>query len=1327
MKNNYFKVFLSMVLVFSAYSLSAQTKTQVQKIVSQNNQAALTQFQSEVTKRKAAQKAEAIRVAAQKGWKTSELLRDGRFVELQRIAKDGSPIYYTTYNVSAAASTRTNHINGGGSLGLNLDGQNMTAYIWDGGLARGTHQEYDGPGGNNRFSIGDNSTTLNFHAAHVTGTVIASGVDPAAKGMAPQASGIGHDWNSDVSEATGQAANGMLLSNHSYGFRSDLVPDYYFGAYIEDSRDWDNLQFNSPMYLMVVAAGNDGNSNFNGAPLNGNSAYDKLTGHSTSKNTMVVANAQDASVDASGNLISVTINSSSSEGPTDDLRIKPDITGNGTGVYSTYEGSDTEYASITGTSMASPNVMGSLLLLQQHYNELNGSFMRAASLKGLALHTADDIGPAGPDAVHGWGLLNAKRAAEAITANGNGSVIDQRSLNSGESYSVNVDSDGVNDLVVSISWTDRAGTVNTGTANVTTPVLVNDLDVRVTKNSDTFNPYRLTSITTNGTGDNNVDPYERVDISGAVGSYTVTVTHKGTLTGGSQDYTLIVTGASSTPIVCEATVPANVSAGNVTANGATINWNTVPGASYDVRYRVVGASSWTTITSNGSSTNLTGLTQLTDYEVQVQSKCDDGATSGYSASTAFSTPELILNYCASQGNRVNDEYIGRVQLGSIDNASGGGSGYEDFTAISTDLTKGDSYTISVTPTWTGTVYREGYGVWIDFNKNGTFDSAEQVFSQAATNASPVSGSFTVPAGAADGAVRMRVSMKYNGTPTACETFTYGQVEDYTVVLSDGSGPGPDTDAPTTPGNLAASNITQTTLDLSWVASSDNVGVTAYNVYNGTTSLGTVTGTTANITGLTADTQYTFNVSAVDAAGNESNLASVTVTTASTAGDTEAPTTPGNVTASNVAQTTLDLSWNASSDNVGVTGYNVYNGSTNIGTVTGTSANITGLTADTTYTFGVSAVDAAGNESSQGTVTVTTEAEAGDTEAPSVPTGLASSNITQTSVDLSWSASSDNFGVTGYDVLQDGSVIASPTGTSFSVSGLTADTTYSFAVRAKDAAGNISASSAALSVTTEAAPGGGDPVVIHEGFFESGWDGWIDGGTDAFRYSGSRSFEGNYSIRLRDNSGTRSSMTLNNVDVSSFDTVEVKFYFYAYSMENGEDFWVRFYDGSQWNTVATYARGTSFNNNTFYTATVTISAAEYNFAANSGFRFQCDASANGDQVYIDQVSITGLSNAVASTNSISAIQTFSTFSEADVDEGFDGDFLIYPNPVIGSSLNIRMPDSGEATYRIMDITGKQIKAGKLIQNTISVNELRAGMYLIELNDGEEKMTQKFMRR
>ncbi|GAK89408.1 hypothetical protein JCM19297_1236 [Nonlabens ulvanivorans] len=364
-----------------------------------------TQFQLESIQ----EKQEAMSYAIANNIPIRKTLDDGTLVEIQRIV-NSTPIYYSTLNVDAATSTRTNYLHNNGGLGLNIEGQNMTGYIWDGGLARASHQEYDGPGGTNRFTIGDSSTTLNFHAAHVTGTVIAYGAQPAAKGMAPRASAVGHDWNSDKAEATSQAANGMLLSNHSYGyatrdqFGNPQLPSYFFGGYIDESRDWDIIMYNAPYYLMVVAAGNDGNDNSaNSAPLDGNASYDKLTGHAVSKNNMVVANANDANINSNGTLNSVSINSSSSEGPTDDLRIKPDITGNGTGVYSTYESSNTAYNSITGTSMASPNVMGSLLLLQQYHNSLNGSYMRAATLKGLALHTADDAGSNGPDAIYGWG------------------------------------------------------------------------------------------------------------------------------------------------------------------------------------------------------------------------------------------------------------------------------------------------------------------------------------------------------------------------------------------------------------------------------------------------------------------------------------------------------------------------------------------------------------------------------------------------------------------------------------------------------------------------------------------------------------------------------------------------------------------------------------------------------------------------------------------------------------------------------------------------------------------------------------------------------------
>ena len=864
----------------------AQTPQQKQGIIKETNITTLTQLQAEISKKATSEKQAALSAAQRNGWQVKMTNADGSFSELQKVVSDDRgnevPVYYTTYNVAAAKSTRTNHLNIGGSLGLSLDGQNMTAHVWDGGHARVTHQEYDGPGGNNRVSIIDaaseGGTRLNFHAAHVTGTITASGVQANAKGMAPQSKVRGFMWNDDVAEATGEAANGMLLSNHSYGYRSDLVPDQYFGAYIDDSRAWDEVMFNAPYYLMVVAAGNDGNANsYNGAPLDGNSSYDKLTGHSTSKNNLVVANAQDANVNADGTLVSVSINSSSSEGPTDDYRIKPDITGNGTGVYSTYESSDTAYNSITGTSMASPNVTGSLLLLQQHYNNLNGNFMRAATLKGVALHTADDAGPSGPDAVYGWGLLNAKAAAETISTVSSGeSKIEELTLSSGQSYTITVDSDGINPLMASISWTDRAGAAVTAT-NSNTPVLVNDLDIRVSKGGTTYQPYRLTGVTTNGIGDNNVDPFEKIDVAGASGTYTITVTHKGSLTGGNQNFSLIVTGLSGTPVVCNATTPTGVTASDVTFDGATVSWTAVPAATYDVRYRVSGTSSWTTITSGTTSIDLTGLTQLTSYEVQVRSKCDNGTTSAYSSSTTFTTPEFQLVYCNSNGQSVADEYISRVQLESINNASGAGAGgYSDFTGISTDLAKDGTYTITVTPTWTGTTYNEGYGAWIDYNQDGDFtDAGEQIWSLAATQTTPASGSFTVPAGAADGATRMRVAMKYNGIPTSCESFQYGEVEDYTIIIG---GTPPDTQAPTAPGSLTASGITQTTVSLSWNASTDNVGVTGYDVYRSNTVIATITGTSYEVTGLTANTAYSFRIKAKDEAGNESafsNTANVT--------------------------------------------------------------------------------------------------------------------------------------------------------------------------------------------------------------------------------------------------------------------------------------------------------------------------------------------------------------------------------------------------------------------------------------------------------------------
>ncbi|MTB50988.1 S8 family serine peptidase [Lewinella sp. W8] len=446
-------------------------------------------------------------------------------------------------------------------------------------------------------------------------------------------------------------------------------------------------------------------------------------------------------------------------------------------------------------------------------------------------------------------------------------------------------------------------------------------------------------------------------------------------------------------------------------------------------------------------------------------------------------------------------------------------------------------------------------------------------------------------------------------------------------------------------------------------------------------------------------------------------------------DTEAPTTPTNLTASNITTSSMDLSWNASSDNVGVTGYNVYQGSTLLGTVTGTSATITGLAEGTTYTFSVTATDDAGNESGAASVTATT-LTAGDSSPPTTPTNLAASNITTSSLDLTWNASSDNVGVTGYNVYQGSTLLGSVTGTAASITGLAEATTYTFSVTATDAAGNESGA-ASVTATTLSSGGGGQTETIFASFFETGWDNWNDGGSDCYRYRGSRSYEGQYSIRIRDNSGTASSMTSDPVNLTNYASVDMEFYFYPNSMENGEDFWLQYNDGSGWQTVATYASGSQFSNGSFYTSTVTLDRSQYNFSANATFRFRCDASANADQIYIDQVTLTGTTLGGANiggdgtTVTIEQLPTRTTF---DIEDESEFDIRISPNPA--TDLVTVRADEAIESVTVTSIDGRQLlyrKVGNVDQAQLDVSDFPAGVYLISIQTTEELLTDKVVIR
>ena len=269
-------------------------------------------------------------------------------------------------------------------------------------------------------------------------------------------------------------------------------------------------------------------------------------------------------------------------------------------------------------------------------------------------------------------------------------------------------------------------------------------------------------------------------------------------------------------------------------------------------------------------------------------------------------------------------------------------------------------------------------------------------------------------------------------------------------------------APTAGSTVSGSvNVTAT--------ASDNVGVTRVEFY--VDSILKATDTTSPY-GFPWDSTTVLNGShaiaakAYDAASN-SALDSVTVTVAN--GDTQPPSTPTNLTAVAVAYNKVNLSWTASTDNVGVTGYWIVRNGVTIASSATNSYSDTTVSPSTTYSYQVIAYDAAGNNSGPSNTATATTPAAPDTQAPTVPTNFTATAVSSSQINLSWTASTDNVGVTGYDVYRNNSKVATVATTSYGDTGLSPSTTYSYFVKARDAAGNVSASSNTASATTQAPP------------------------------------------------------------------------------------------------------------------------------------------------------------------------------------------------------------------------------------------------------------------
>ena len=542
MKNS--TLLFGLAALLSVTNALSQTLAERQVITANYDQQALTLLEDELRKDFETNQRIAFEMAAQKGWETHMTLPNGGNALLVGVFDDGTPKYYAAYNREGAITTRANTVNTGGVAGLDLNGENMIAGVWDGGRVRDTHNLLE-----DRTTQIDNPGSISNHSTHVSGTMVGSGsqVNGQAKGMAPMAELLTYDFGADEPEMTNAAANGLLISNHSYGIASSNVPLWYIGYYDSNARNIDRIIYNAPYYLPVVAAGNDRQSGAN----SGDGGYDYLIDKGVAKNNIVVAATfevleyEDAS--------DVFMSSFSSWGPTDDGRIKPDISAKGVNMYSSSGASNASYTNMSGTSMATPNVSGSLLLLQQHYNDLNGEYMLASTLRALALHTADEAGFApGPDYRFGWGLLNTQRAAQVISQDGTESMIITETLDANDVYTYTFKADGTQEISATIAWTDPAANpLPGGNEDVATPSLVNDLDLRISQDGGvTFLPWVLNAATPTAgatTGDNVVDNVEKIEINTPeAGDYIVRVSHKGQLlVNDTQVFSLVLEGISS--------------------------------------------------------------------------------------------------------------------------------------------------------------------------------------------------------------------------------------------------------------------------------------------------------------------------------------------------------------------------------------------------------------------------------------------------------------------------------------------------------------------------------------------------------------------------------------------------------------------------------------------------------------------------------------------------------------------------------------------------------------------------------------------------------------
>lgn len=350
---------------------------------------------------------------------------------------------------------------------------------------------------------------------------------------------------------------------------------------------------------------------------------------------------------------------------------------------------------------------------------------------------------------------------------------------------------------------------------------------------------------------------------------------------------------------------------------------------------------------------------------------------------------------------------------------------------------------------------------------------------------------------------------------------------------------------------------------------------------------------------------------------------------------------------------------------------------------------------------------------------------GDTVAPTTPTSLAVNSITGNSATVTWTASTDNVGVASYTISLDGTIVGNTAATSFGLTGLSGLTQYNVTVTASDAAGNTSGGANTSFTTLE---NNGNPGTIAGYFFEQNSEGWSDPGSDAGRVNNSTAaFEGQFCIGLRDDSTTSNSQSPV-LNLAGNNVVTIEFHVFSAGMENGENFFVEFFNGTSYQTVGNYTAGVDFFNNNFFDDTITLDGSSFNFNGNNRIRFRNNGSNNNDRICFDAVVVSGdnvtaqqaTTEVVVVSNDASASRSFTQNSDKNI--------KMYPNPA-STQLTIEILEDIYDEVQIISAMGRVVQTIKPDGSTINVDlsNLASGMYFAQFVSGKRAVTKKFVKQ